>query len=81
MKKAKILLAAVAVFGVVGGISAVKALESEKVFTHKASDPVGICTEEVKFRTLEFRPNQVPLNTYATEIPGNCDIVNVYTSL
>lgn len=80
MKKAKIILAAVAVIGVVGGALAFKARETQSVFVHDPADArVSACTLQVSPRTLLPNANfitQTRASIAATT--AGCPIVNVY---
>lgn len=65
MKRAKIVLAAVAVFAVVGGAFAFKAMDNTKiVFTHNPNDLPTVCT--VPYTGITTVENTRPIQLTAT---------------
>ncbi|MGN7821016.1 hypothetical protein ACTJJB_12865 [Chitinophaga sp. 22536] len=79
MKKVRILLAASAVVAVIGGISAVKALSTDHVYTRQ-SPAINNCQVKVDFATLD--QTDIPLqSTFVTLTPGPCpDVKQIYSS-
>ncbi|SEW26050.1 hypothetical protein SAMN05428988_3713 [Chitinophaga sp. YR573] len=82
MKRAKILLAAISIFAVVGGAYAFKAQRvGSRIWIRVAGQTT--CGLQVDQRSiLPAVPNQVPLSTtYVTDIAGICpDKIPYYTA-
>jgi len=79
MKKARIVLSAVAVFAVIGGAFAFKAARTPKTFFTPGSNP-AICDAPVTLRyTTQPLVNVPTITTYATEIAGRtCTTLTLY---
>jgi hypothetical protein len=75
MKKAKLVLAAVAVFAVVGGVYASKARIGQKLWFTNGTP--GLCNLQVDQRTLAPNGNFIT-NTYASIASGPCTTTRVY---
>jgi hypothetical protein len=67
MKKAKIMLAAVAVFGIVGGVAAFHAKQSLVLYTNDSSTPAK-CTVSVTGATTIFADNLFTVNAAANAV-------------
>jgi hypothetical protein len=80
MKKAKFMLAAIAVLAIAGGVYASKAKREGQVIYTRSNPLVNVCDVPVEFRSLT---GVTPLSTtYATLIEnGTCTTHPIYTGL
>jgi hypothetical protein len=86
MKRARLVLGAIAAFAVVGGVLAAESSQAGKRSNRyvylKANPAESICTSTSFFRSLAPQvAGQLPLTTtYATTITGPCTTTAVYTA-
>lgn len=82
MKRAKMILAAIAVFAVVGGVYASKANRAgDVVFTPNPSNP-AICNVPLQLATFVNRNlGTISTNTSATFPAGPCALKTIYVGI
>lgn len=80
MKKVKVLLSAVAVFGVIGGALAFKARQANFVYVHDTNDtrPAACTLKSFGFTATDnLQPSQA-LQASSIAITANCKVIPVY---
>ncbi|SEW26076.1 hypothetical protein SAMN05428988_3716 [Chitinophaga sp. YR573] len=81
MKRAKLMLAAIAVIAVAGGVYASKVRTGTHVFTREAGTTTcGVLVDKLSTTTVVLNQPTTAF-TYATDIAGDCPIkINLYTA-
>ena len=82
MKKAKFMLAAIAVLAIAGGVYASKtAKQSLFIYTTAPNGPAGACTVKVNGFTLQPNAGTPVVKSASTTFTLECDLTTIYPTI